>query len=78
MMNMAIITVVEMTPEQKIKFQTRLLTDKRKVAFFGTRDIMTNRKSFYGYGDGSYLEEDMFFTNDSLSQNMPKIDLSRS
>lgn len=72
------ISVVEMTPEQKIKFQARLLTDKRKVAFFGTRDIMTNRKAFYGYGDGSYLEEDMFFTKDSFSQNIPKIDLYRS
>ena len=76
--NMPNISVVEMTPEQKVKFHARLLTDKRKVAFFGTRDIMTNRKAFYGYGDGSYLEEDMFFTKDNLSQNMPKMDLSRS
>ena len=76
--NMPNISVVEMTPEQKVKFHARLLTDKRKVAFFGTRDIITNRKAFYGYGDGSYLEEDMFFTKDNLSQNMPKMDLSRS
>ncbi len=76
--NMPNISIIEMTPEQKVEIQARLFTNKRKVAFFETRDIMTNQKAFYGYGDGLSLNEDLFFTKDSLLQNMPKKDMSRS
>ena len=70
------ISVVEVTPEQKVKLQARLLSNKRKVAFFETRDIITNRKYFYGYGDGANLEENMFFTKEELSPNM--LDMAKS
>lgn len=71
------ISVVELTQEQKVMIQSKLLTGKRKVAFFETRDIITNRKSFYGYGDGANILEDMFFEKKQPVQNIPVLDTSR-
>ena len=72
------ISVIELSPEQKVKLQAYLLTNKRKVAFFETRDIITNRKYFYGYGDGCNVLEDMVFKKEKTAQNIPVKDLSRS
>lgn len=72
------ISVVELTPEQKVKLQARLLTNKRKVAFFETRDIITNRKYFYGYGDGANVLEGMVFEKEQSIPHVPVKDLSRS
>lgn len=71
------ISVVELTPEQKVMIQSKLLTGKRKVAFFETRDIITNRKYFYGYGDGANIVEDMVFEKEQPVQNIPILDTSR-
>ena len=70
------ISIVEMTPEQKIKIQAKLLAGKRKVAFFETRDIITNRKTFYGYGDGCNILEDMVFEKEQTTPNTFVKDLS--
>lgn len=64
------ISVVELTPKQKVKIQAKLLSGKRKVAFFETRDIITNRKAFYGYGDGANVSEDMIFKKELISPNV--------
>lgn len=72
------ISIVEMTPEQKVKIQAKLLAGKRKVAFFETRDIITNRKTFYGYGDGANVLEDMVFEKEQPALNVPVKDLSRN
>ena len=72
------ISVIELSPEQKVKLQARLLTNKRKVAFFETRDIITNRKYFYGYGDGANVLEDMVFEKEQSIPHVPVKDLSRS
>lgn len=72
------ISVIELSPEQKVKLQARLLTNKRKVVFFETRDIITNRKYFYGYGDGANILEDMVFEKEQPVLNVPVKDLSRS
>jgi len=71
------ISVVEMTPEQKVKIQAKLLAGKRKAAFFETRDIITNRKTFYGYGDGCNVLEDMIFEKQQYRSNISGNDLSR-
>lgn len=72
------ISIVEMTPEQKVKIQAKLLAGKRKAAFFETRDIITNRKTFYGYGDGANVLEDMVFEKEQPALNVPVKDLSRN
>ena len=72
------ISIVELSPEQKVKIQARLLTNKRKCAFFETRDILTNRKTFYGYGDGANILEDMVFEKEQPLLNVPVKDLSRN
>lgn len=72
------ISIVEMTPEQKVKIQAKLLAGKRKAAFFETRDIITNRKTFYGYGDGCNVLEDMVFEKEQPAPNVPVKDLSRN
>lgn len=72
------ISIVEMTPEQKVKIQAKLLAGKRKVAFFETRDIITNRKTFYGYGDGCNISEDMVFEKEQTTPNTFVKDLSRN
>ena len=72
------ISVIELSPEQKVKLQARLLTNKRKVAFFETRDIITNRKYFYGYGDGCNILEDMVFEKEQTTPNTFVKDLSRN
>lgn len=72
------ISIVEMTPEQMVKIQAKLLAGKRKAAFFETRDIMTNRKTFYGYGDGANVLEDMVFEKEQPALNVPVKDLSRN
>ena len=72
------ISIVEMTPEQNVKIQAKLLAGKRKAAFFETRDIITNRKTFYGYGDGANVLEDMVFEKEQSIPNVPVKDLSRS
>ncbi len=75
--NIPNISIVELSPEQKLKIQAKLLSDKRKVAFFETRDIITGRKQFYGYGDGCNVLEDMIFRKEKNILNAPVNDLSR-
>lgn len=70
------ISVIELSPGQKMKLQARLLTHKRKAAFFETRDIITNRQYFYGYGDCCNVLEDMVFKKEK--PNILVKDLSRS
>ncbi len=72
------ISIIELSPEQKVKIQARLLTNKRKGAFFETRDIITNRKTFYGYGDGANVLEDMVFEKEQTVPNVFVKDLSRN
>ena len=72
------ISIIELSPEQKVKIQARLLTNKRKCAFFETRDIITNRKTFYGYGDGANVLEDMVFEKEQTVPNIFVKDLSRN
>ena len=67
-----------MTPEQKVRIQAKLLNGKRKTAFFETRDVITGRKTFYGYGDGANVLEDMVFEKEQSIPNVPVKDLSRS
>lgn len=72
------ISIIELSPEQKVKIQAKLLSGQRKSAFFETRDIMTNRKTFYGYGDGRNILEDMLFKKEQTVPNVPTEDLSRN
>lgn len=71
------ISVVEMTPEQKVQIQAKLLNEKRKTAFFETRDVITGRKTFYGYGDGANVLEDMVFEKQQSEAGRHAPDLSR-
>ena len=71
------ISVVELTPEQKVNVQAKLLTGKRKVAFFETRNIITDQRSFYGYGDGGKVSEDTVFEKEQPVLKVPVQDLSR-
>ena len=72
------ISVVELTPKQKVSIEAKLLTGERKVAFFETRNIITDQKAFYGYGDGRNVSEDMVFGKEATIPNVPVKDLSRS
>lgn len=75
--NIPNISIVELSPEQKLKIQAKLLSGKRKVAFFETRNIITGKKQFYGYGDGCNILEDMIFKKEKNILNTPANDLSR-
>lgn len=55
------IFTVDLTPKQKVAFRGRLLSGKRKVAFFEARNIITGRPEFYGYGDKAPITSDMIF-----------------
>lgn len=72
------ISTIELTPQQKVSVQAKLLKGERKVAFFETRDIITNRTKFYGYGDGAKVLKDMVFEKEQPAPKVPVKDFSRS
>ena len=67
------ISIIDITPQQKIKIQGMITGKGRRVAFFATNNLITKKKIYYGYGDGCNVLPEMVLENQPEFPENPTI-----